>query len=108
LDAQRYHLSATIDDLKGCTQRDELSFVASGVVEMTGQLALASCHSWTGSGKWLYRWLCVSAPETAARLAVSARVITEDRGPLEEVAREVLERSGGWLQEGYRLSAPPR
>ena len=83
---------------------DELAFVASGVVEMTGQLVLATCHSWTGSGKWLYRWLSDAAPETAARLAVSARVVTEDRRPLEEVALEILERAGGWLQEGYRLS----
>ncbi len=86
MDAQRYHLSAAIDDLKGCTQPDELAVVACGVVEMTGQLVLATCQSWTGSGKWLYRWLSDASARDRG---------TADRGGACRHRRSTTARRGG-------------
>jgi hypothetical protein len=103
IDAQRYHLSSAIDDLVGADDRDELVFIAAGAVEQVSQLELAMCGSWSGRGKWLHRWLAVAAPTTAERLATSMQVVSQDKQPLVQVAREVLDRAGGWLQEGYRL-----
>jgi len=103
IDAQRYHLSSAVDDLVGTDDRDELVFIAAGAVEQVSQLELAICGSWTGRGKWLHRWLTVAAPTTAAPLVAAMQVVSQDRQPLVKIAREVLDRAGGWLQEGYRL-----
>ncbi len=105
IEAQRYHLTAAVDDLLGCSDVDEGVFIAGQVTEMTGQLALANRDAWSGSGKWLYRWLESVDADLARRLADGFRTAASsaDVTSLSQVATEVLAEAGGRLQEGYRL-----
>lgn len=104
LDAMRYHLSAAIDDLRGCTSPAESAFIATHLIDLAAGLELAATGSWTGAGKWLYRWLAAANPQLAAELASSLARAYDDVQPLVTAADRVLERAGGRLQEGYRLS----
>lgn len=105
IEAQRYHLTAAVDDLLGCSDADELVFIVGQVVEMTSQLALANREAWSGSGKWLYRWLESADSDLARRLTGGwrAAVSSADVAALTHVVTEVLNVAGGRLQEGYRL-----
>jgi hypothetical protein len=105
IDAQRYHLTAAVDDLLGCSDGGERVFIAGQVTEMIGQLTLANRDAWSGSGKWLYRWLESIDLDLARRLADGCRAAgsSADVRPLDQVATEVLAAAGGRLQEGYRL-----
>jgi predicted nucleotidyltransferase len=105
LDALRYHLSAAIDDLTGSPGGDEVAFIAHHVLALASELELAHQGAWTGRGRWLYRWLEVASPVVAQRLADASRELPRDRTPLVAIASEVLERAGGRLQEGYRLTS---
>lgn len=102
-DSLRYHLSAAMDDLAGCTDDDERVFIAHEVVALASDLELAMARSWTGRGRWRHRWLRGARPDIAHRLAESLSAARDDQSQLIGVASDVLERAGGRLQEGYRL-----
>lgn len=106
IDAQRYHLTAAVDDLLGCSDEGERVFIAGQVTEMTGQLALANRSAWSGSGKWLYRWLETVDSGLARRLAEGCRAVVSsgDVTLLDQVTTEELDGAGGRLQEGYHVS----
>ncbi|HZO67205.1 MAG TPA: hypothetical protein VFB74_19565 [Kribbellaceae bacterium] len=69
----RYGLSGLIDDLVGATDRDELAFIANGVLVAAGELFLLDQQHWPGTGKWLGRRLLDEAPQLHARLIVAHR-----------------------------------
>ncbi|HEX5018084.1 MAG TPA: nucleotidyltransferase domain-containing protein [Actinomycetes bacterium] len=100
--ALRYHLSAALDDLVESAD-DERVFVAHDVVALTSDLELALAQAWTGRGRWRYRWLADISPEVARGLAEGLGALRTDPQQLIDVASDVLERSGGRLQAGYRL-----
>ena len=71
-----------------------------------GELALLSKAQWLASGKWLPRHLALSEPELSIQLssAIKAIVETGEKALIEDVVREILERVGGPLTEGYRVA----
>jgi hypothetical protein len=99
----RYGLSGLIDDLVGATDRDELAFIANGVLAAAGELFLLDHQHWPGTEKWLGRRLLNEAPELHARLIDAHRsvICTGEVEPLRAATMEILDRAGGWLQEGY-------
>jgi predicted nucleotidyltransferase len=107
LDALRYHLTAAMDDLTGSPDGDEVVFIGHDVLALASELELAHQRAWTGRGRWLHHWLEVANPDAARRLAAAARELQADRAPLVAAASNVLERVGGPLQEGYRLTRTP-
>ncbi|MFG1948985.1 cupin domain-containing protein [Nonomuraea sp. NPDC048826] len=100
LDRARYVLSDLLDDLTGATDPGELAFTGWSVIQETALLALSLDERWQGSGKWLLRELRAYDPELAAAL-LKARETPDE---LAEVAGRVLERAGGRLWEGYRVT----
>ncbi|MFI6599752.1 cupin domain-containing protein [Nonomuraea sp. NPDC050536] len=100
LDRGRYVLSDLLDDLAGATDPGEQAFIRWRVVEETARLALDVDSHWRGSGKWLLRELRAHDPALAADL-LAAR---EDPVRLAALAASVLERAGGRLWEGYKVS----
>jgi hypothetical protein len=103
IDALRYHLSASIDDLVGSGDGDERCFIGLEIVRLASELELAAKHSWTGRGRWLHHWLDVVNPEAAHTLSAGLGELPHDTRALCEAAADVLTRAGGRLQEGYRL-----
>ncbi|MCI0685869.1 MAG: nucleotidyltransferase domain-containing protein [Sporichthyaceae bacterium] len=100
----RYGLSSLIDDLVGATEQAELVYIGNEVFSVAAQLYLLDHRHWPGTGKWLGRQLVDAAPAMHARLLAAHRsvICTGDIEPLRQVALEILDRAGGWLQEGYR------
>jgi len=100
---RRYGLSGLIDDLVGANDRDELVFIANDVLAAAAQLYLMDQRRWPGTFKWLGRRLAEEAPALHAQLLAAHRsvVCAGEIEPLHEVAMEILDRSGGWLQEGF-------
>lgn len=102
IDAIRYALSAAMDDLVDAGEA--AAFVAAQVLTLASELRLAHANSWTGTGKWLHRWLVRTDAECANELAEGWRVAADGNArPLVEAADRVLARTGGRLQAGYRL-----
>jgi len=103
----RYGLSGLIDDLVGATDRDELAFIANGVLVAAGELFLLDQQHWPGTGKWLGRRLLDEAPQLHARLIEAHRsvICAGEVEPLRAAAMESLDCAGGWLQEGTSATA---
>jgi hypothetical protein len=105
IDRQRYALTDLIDDLNHAVDvAERITMTATGWVA-AGDAALRLGGHWTGRGKWLLRELRDMDPELAgewlAAAGSAARTAT--------FAREVLDRSGGPLFDGYRAAGkrPP-
>lgn len=103
--ALRYALTDQVDDLVGCDRPGELPWIAAHLATLVADLALGIGGHWTGGAKWLPRELADLDADLAARLTDALVAAPTDRGPLVAVAREVLDRAGGPLQDGYRLAA---
>ncbi|WP_275290694.1 nucleotidyltransferase domain-containing protein [Amycolatopsis sp. La24] len=102
LDAQRYELTDLLDDLTGADDPAEIAFIAARVLTKSAQLALLAGQHWQGSGKWLWRELHDHDPGLADQLAIAL----PDAPRLGAVARAVLDRTGGPLRDGYRVTDP--
>jgi hypothetical protein len=102
-DALRYALTDLLDDLAGGADPDELAWILAAVATRTAELALGIAGRWNGMGKWLHRELADLDPDLAARLGAAWRAA--DVPALDGIAREVLDRAGGPLLEGYRVAA---
>jgi hypothetical protein len=102
VDALRYHLTASVDDLVGAAD-DERCFVGIEAVRLASELELAVRRAWTGRGRWLHRWLQVASPDVARRLAEAIDELPTEAATLHSVAQDVLTSAGGRLQEGYRV-----
>ena len=106
---RRYALTDQLDDLVGCQDADELVVVGARLLSFAAELVLLERHRWLGHGKRLLRRLRGADPHLARELidAYRSLVAHRDTRPLEQIARQVLDQSGGPLMEGYYRAAPP-
>jgi hypothetical protein len=100
IDRERYALTDLIDDLTHAVDAAErITITATGWVA-AGDAALRLGNHWAGRGKWLLRELRDMDPELAGEwlTAAGSAALTVD------FAREVLDRAGGPLFDGYRAA----
>jgi hypothetical protein len=105
---RRYRLTDLLDDLSGASEFIEIVFIASHLVHEAGDLALRSERRWTGAGKWLARHLDAAPQGFANRLAEALKVllVTNDKQPMIEVVRAILDQAGGPIAEGFTAHKP--
>lgn len=107
LEANRYALTDTLDDLRGCADPGERVFLAARLLEQAAELVLDADGRWLGAGKWLSRRLADADPGLHGRLtAAVAAVAGGEQGGTERLVAAVTEalvRAGGPLWEGYRI-----
>lgn len=96
-----YDLSALIDDLAGSQNEAETFVLTADVFRKTADLLLLETGGWLGGGKWVIRRLARSGNELAVRLDGWAADPRRTAESLAALAREVLEGSGGYIQEGF-------
>lgn len=96
-DRQRYVLTDLLDDLRHADDPGEHAVLVAALWTETARAALVFAGWWVSGGKWLLRELRETDPGFADRW-VAAR---DDPAP---IATEVLERVGGPLFDGYRVS----
>ena len=101
-DSRRYSLSALIDDLSGSRSEAESFMLAADVFRDAADLLLLETGNWLGGGKWVVRRLARCDHRLAAQLRCWAADSNRDPSALAVLAREVLDISGGYLQEGFR------
>ena len=101
---RRYTLTDQLGDLIGANDPTELLYISQQILVGASELALRSKAQWLASGKWLLRHLALSESELSIQLssAILALLETGDKEPIKAVVREILERVGGPLAEGYR------
>lgn len=97
IDARRYALSALVDDLEGSIDPAETYAVQACAFWEAAELALLVERRWLGTGKWLIRNL--AAGKDFGLLAWAAG--PQDASALGSICRAVLDRAGGFLQEGF-------
>lgn len=100
--AARYSLTDLLDDLACAVDPGERTVIAALTWTRAADNLLAFAGCWPGAGKWLLRGLRGLNPELAADWLAAAG----DAGRIEAFAREVLERIGGPLFDGYHVTAP--
>lgn len=104
-DSRRYNLSALVDDLEGSQSSAEIFSLTAEVLREAADLLLLESENWLGTGKWVVRRLAQSDHELADRLLAWAGAPKRDPQNLVALAKEVLDRSGGYLQEGFLRGA---
>jgi hypothetical protein len=104
MNKRRYALTDQLDDFLATTDPTELLFIVAQLVTGSSELALLSKLHWLATGKWLARHLAVSDPDLSTRLvkATKRAVADGEKNQMEGIVREILERVGGPLKEGYR------
>ena len=93
----RYALTDLLDDLLHADDPGERVVIADCAWQAAGDHTLAFAGRWSGSGKWLLRELREYDPDMAARWLAA-------HGDPEAIAayvRDLLDRNGGPLFEGY-------
>ncbi|MER5437288.1 nucleotidyltransferase domain-containing protein [Streptomyces sp. NPDC002790] len=106
LEDRRYALTDTLDDLEGCADPLERTYLVAHLLGRASELALLAGGHWLGSGKWLSRRLADADAGLHKRLTAgaAAAVSGADDG-VERFAdgvRAVLEAAGGTYWAGYR------
>lgn len=104
MNRRRYALTDQLDDFLATSDPTELLQIVALLVTGCSELALLSKLHWLATGKWLARHLAVSDPDFSKRLVEATKCAVAD-GEKEQMAstvREILERVGGPLKEGYR------
>ncbi|WP_433792777.1 nucleotidyltransferase domain-containing protein [Actinoplanes sp. CA-252034] len=101
---QRYMVTDLLDDLRGCSDPVEIAFLAATLVLAAADLLLLAENHWSARGKWLPRRLAEVDPDLPGLLVDAQRVVTTDREPLVAAVLAVLNRTGGPLQDGFRLA----
>lgn len=99
-DRARYGLTDLLDDFDHSADSGEAKVIAHDLWSSTARLALDVASQWRGTGKWLLRELRACDPELAARWLAAHG----DDEATAALAREVLQRAGGPLFEGYHAS----
>lgn len=100
-DSRRYSLSALIDDLSGSKSVAEAFILSADIFQDAADLLLLETRGWLGGGKWVIRRLGQSDHELATRLRSWAADPQRDPKSLITLAHEVLDISGGYLQDGF-------
>jgi hypothetical protein len=108
-DALRYGLTDLLDDLAGDPGPPVRTAVAVALWEQAAQLLLGGEGRWWGTGKWLVRELeaCDEDGGTAYTRRLHDGMLAAARGEtdlLVGAVDEILDRHGGRLWAGYRLS----
>ncbi|MFB7241518.1 nucleotidyltransferase [Streptomyces populi] len=106
LEDRRYALTDTLDDLRGCTDPLERTYIVADLLQRASELALLTGGHWLGGGKWLSRRLAAAEPELHGRLTAGAAAAmspaADGTDHFAEVVNEVLESAGGPRWAGYR------
>ncbi|MEZ0106306.1 hypothetical protein ABH920_000287 [Catenulispora sp. EB89] len=102
LEAARYGLTDLLDDLTHAADTGERQVIAAALWADAARLALVAGNRWNGTGKWLLRELRAHDPDLADRWLAAQH----DPAAIEAFARDVLDRLGGPLFDGYRAVAP--
>lgn len=97
-DYARYALTDLLDDLVHAVDPGEKTVIAATAWTAAAQQALAFADHWTGGGKWLLRELRELDPRLADRWVAAFG----DATAIEVFVREVLDRMGGPLFDGFR------
>jgi hypothetical protein len=105
---RRYELTDLLDDLRGCADPVECTFIAGQLLQMSGELALLNEGRWIGSGKWLARHLTEMTDNPAQILASALQtfVALGDKGPMIHAVSDILNQAGGPLTEGFAAKKP--
>ncbi|MFE9401736.1 nucleotidyltransferase domain-containing protein [Streptomyces sp. NPDC006530] len=105
LEDRRYALTDTLDDLRGCADPLERTYLVATLLQRASELALLTGGHWLGSGKWLSRRLGAADPDLHRRLTHSAAAALADQADaatdFTSVVDEILHRAGGPLWAGY-------
>lgn len=96
----RYVLTDLLDDLVHAADSGERSVIAVTAWTAAAQQSLAFADRWAGAGKWLVRELRGLDTELAERWLAAY----PDLSAIELIVREILERLGGPLFDGYQVS----
>ncbi|HEY1488451.1 MAG TPA: nucleotidyltransferase domain-containing protein [Micromonosporaceae bacterium] len=102
LEAARYGLTDLLDDLFHAGDPGERQVIAATLWTAAGHHALVAGNRWDGTGKWLLRELRDHDPDLADRWLAAQH----DAAAVEAFARDVLDRLGGPLFDGYQAVAP--
>lgn len=94
----RYGLTDLLDDLVHAVDPGEKTVIAATAWTATAEQGLAFADRWAGNGKWLLRELRDLDRGFADRWLAAHG----DAEAIEAVGREVLDRAGGPLFDGYR------
>jgi hypothetical protein len=97
-DYAQYGLTDLVDDLVHAVDVGEKTVIATAVWTTAAQQALAFAGHWVGNGKWLLRELRQLDHDLADRWLAAHG----DAAAVEAFAREVLDRAGGPLFDGFR------
>lgn len=91
-----------MDDLSGSGSPAETFAIVSDVFRQTAELLLLRHQKWLGNGKWVVRGL-EQLPNDEAALGLLAWAASKDNDPqkLAGIARDVLDRNGGYTMEGF-------
>ncbi|MFD0639238.1 hypothetical protein ACFQ9X_54315 [Catenulispora yoronensis] len=103
-DLVRYGLTDLLDDLTHATDPGERRVIAAALWTDAAHQLLAAANCWNGTGKWLLRELRALDADLAERW-LRAR---DDEAATALFAREVLDRLGGPLFDGFTAVAPAR
>ncbi|GIE86068.1 nucleotidyltransferase [Actinoplanes regularis] len=96
----RYHLTDLLDDLIHATDPGERTVIATTAWTSVAQQALGLADHWTGTSKWLLRELRDLDDGLADRWLAAHG----DATAIEALIREVLDRHGGPLFDGYQVA----
>ncbi|MFD1721522.1 hypothetical protein [Amnibacterium endophyticum] len=99
LDARRYAVTNTLDDLLDAADAVEEAVLAGLLFQRLAELVLLANGQWLASGRWLLRRLeRLDAPFAAA---LGSALAARDRAALERLTLQSLAPLGGRLLEGY-------
>ena len=110
LELRRYGLTDLLDDLEHATDPGERLVIAATLWTNAAHGALVAANHWDGTGKWLLRELrgLEENLDGDGGQGLADRWLAAHRDPaaIEAFAREVLDRLGGPLFDGYAAAAP--
>jgi hypothetical protein len=102
---KQYFISDALDDLIGCSNRDEGLFIVHTLVDLLCEFILRTNNKWMGTSKWTYR--CLEQYDVAiAKSLVQAQESyyrNDCKTDLIELVDFVLAPFGGRLFEGFSL-----
>lgn len=105
LEDRRYAITDSLDDLRGCADPLERTYIVADLLQRASELALLAGGHWLGGGKWLSRRLAAAEPELHSRLTAGAAAAISNtpdgNGDFVEAVEEVLELAGGPRWAGY-------
>ncbi|MCJ7839792.1 nucleotidyltransferase domain-containing protein [Lederbergia sp. NSJ-179] len=102
---KRYFLTDVLDDLKGCSKREEAIFLVNALADLSVEFILRMNGQWIGSSKWTIRALKNFDESLAENLveALEAFYQQDDKDNIIRFAEEILQPYGGLLFNGFSM-----